>query len=287
MKLSIITPTYNEDCTRQVCQLLEQLPDNCEIIVGDDGSTDENIRQQNRTIATMPHCRFWESPENIGRAAMRNRLVNMSEGEWILSLDAGAEITSGDFIEQYIRATETRHEDVFIGGVIFPEDGEPQHSLRCRYERSYRRNRDAGKVSVTLKTGNCLIRKELLTKFPFDENIRKYGHEDMLLGMRFKKAGYTMCYFPSSVIISKYDRNSDYLAKMHEANLVLYEHRKELARESKLLQTVSKMDRLHLTPLIHLWHRLTRSLIEKQLCGKNPSIFLFQLWKLGDYCTLK
>lgn len=283
MILSILIPTFNEPCTRQVQQLLEQLPEECEIVVADDGSTDENTKATNRAIASLPHCRLWEAPNNMGRAAIRNRLVAMAEGEWLLSLDASTEIIDKDFLAQYLRAIETRSEDVFVGGVVYPDECAVPYRLRWTYERYYRQNKERGKDQrVVLKTGNCLIRRKALQEVPFNERITRYGYEDSLLGEELLRRGYTMCNFPTRVLIRKFDRNEDYLRKMHESNRVLREYATELRNSSLLLQTADKVKRLHLTWLLRLWHRFSHRLAEQQLCSAHPSMILFQLWRLGD-----
>lgn len=288
MKLSIIIPTYNEACTRQVQQLLRQLPPDCEIIVGDDGSTDDKIKELNRQIATMPHCRLWEAPQNLGRSGIRNRLVSMAEGDWILSLDAGVEIIDDTFLSKYFKATEERSEDVFIGGVVYPQECKKGYRLRWKYERYYRKKRNAKTDScISLKTGNCLIRRKILQEIPFDENIRKYGYEDLLVGKKITDKGYTMCNFPTSVLINSWDSDKRFLEKTREALTVLKEKRQEVQNSVELLKVATKLERLHLTPLLRLLHHVLHNLIERQLCSGNPSIMLFQLWKLCCFFTLK
>ena len=63
--LSILIPTYNFDCSVFVQALSNQaeaLHVPYEIIVCDDGSTDETSKIGNRTINACPNCRFIELP---------------------------------------------------------------------------------------------------------------------------------------------------------------------------------------------------------------------------------
>ena len=285
MKLSILIPTFNETCVKQVEQILEQLPEGCEIIVADDGSTDEGVKATNRAIVSLPHCRLWEAPVNMGRAAIRNRLVGMAKGEWVLLLDAAIEIGEPDFLVHYLHATESGTEDVFVGAVIYPDECEVPYRLRWKYEREYRRGVDSGKDRrVCLRTCNCLIRRKALLEVPLDESIKWYGYEDTLLGEELLRRGYTMRNVPFRVLVRKLDRNKVFLKKMHEANLVLRAHASSLQASSRLLQTFAKAERLHLVWAIRLGHKLLHRLVEHQLCSERPSITLFQLWRLGDYC---
>ena len=86
MKLSVLIPTYNYDCSHLVHQLLEQLPQNgdAEVIVGDDCSTEP--------LSSLSGCRIYRPDHNLGRAAIRNALAREAKGEWLLFIDADAEV---------------------------------------------------------------------------------------------------------------------------------------------------------------------------------------------------
>ena len=79
MKLSILIPTYNFDPRKLVQDLQAQLPEDAEILVGDDSP-----------------------PHNIGRAARRNALAREAKGEWLLFIDADAEVRSTSFLADYL-----------------------------------------------------------------------------------------------------------------------------------------------------------------------------------------
>ena len=83
MKLSILIPTYNYDCSHLVLQLLEQLPEDAEIIVGDDCSA-EAIQ----LTTTDERVHIYRPEHNLGRASIRNRLAKEAKGEWLLFIDS-------------------------------------------------------------------------------------------------------------------------------------------------------------------------------------------------------
>ena len=110
MKLSILIPTYNYDCSQLVQQLQQQLPEDAEILVGDDSP-----------------------PHNLGRAARRNALAREAKGEWLLFIDADAQVRSSHFIADYLAASEQAQ--VVCGGTgNLPECPRPQARLRYDYE---------------------------------------------------------------------------------------------------------------------------------------------------------
>ena len=133
MKLSVLIPTYNNDCTGLVRQLLLQLPPEGELIVGDDCSTDSAINAKNREIEKLPGCRIFWANHNMGRAAIRNALAREAKGEWLLFIDADAEVRSESFIANYLTMTEEAQ--VICGGTgNLPRCPRPAARLRYDYE---------------------------------------------------------------------------------------------------------------------------------------------------------
>lgn len=94
-KISIIVPVYNTEKYLQQClqSLLDQTYSNLEIIVVNDGSTDnsENII----TDFAMKDCRIREiKQKNSGLSAARNKGLENAEGDYVIFVD------SDDWIDQ-------------------------------------------------------------------------------------------------------------------------------------------------------------------------------------------
>lgn len=144
--LSILIPTYNYDCTHLVKDLqqqAEQIGINYEIIVADDASPITIYRERNREIDTLPHCRFIELPENVGRARIRNRLADEAQYTWLLFMDADAEVISPTFIIKYLHAV-TDTTAVICGGLCHADNlPSPEVSLRYAYEKRADKQRAA------------------------------------------------------------------------------------------------------------------------------------------------
>ena len=87
-QLSILIPTYNEDCTSQATELQRYAASidglQYEILVSDDASTSLEIVQKNAQIESMDHCRLLHQSSNIGRASNRNSLVKQARYDWLL-----------------------------------------------------------------------------------------------------------------------------------------------------------------------------------------------------------
>ena len=101
MDLSILIPAYNQSCLELVRSLQQQCRAegaSYEIVVADDGSTDETARRENASVGELEGCRAIMQPQNCGRAATRNLLVRESRGDHLLFIDSDARVVSQAFI---------------------------------------------------------------------------------------------------------------------------------------------------------------------------------------------
>ena len=188
-ELSILIPTYNDDCVSLVTGLQQQaesLHIDYEVLVADDGSTDVAVKISNRAINQLPHCRFVERPENVGRAAIRNFLASQARYAWLLFIDGDMVLTHPDYLRQYLNVmlTPSLRLTVAYGGLsiaplqpgnlrsMYEHAAAPEHTLERRQQFPYH----------DFHTANFLIPRQLMLQHPFDERFRHYGYEDVLFG---------------------------------------------------------------------------------------------------------
>ncbi|MGL4561446.1 MAG: glycosyltransferase family 2 protein [Brevinema sp.] len=117
-KLSIIMPFYNEEelivtSVKTVVETLRKWSWNFEIILSDDGSTDQslNVLQECQTI---PEFKLISSPRNYGKGRALVTGYEISEGDYILFLDADLEL-SIQHLPYFIQKMIQQDSDIIIG----------------------------------------------------------------------------------------------------------------------------------------------------------------------------
>ena len=97
-RLSLIIPAYNcaEYLDETLMSVLSQLPDDCELIVVDDGSADETPDMLRSYAAENNGIRI-ALKENGGVSSARNTGLDMAEGEWIAFMDCDDVLKDGFF----------------------------------------------------------------------------------------------------------------------------------------------------------------------------------------------
>ena len=106
MQISVIVTTYNRpDALTRVLEGLSiqtQLPD--EVIVADDGSTDETrqVAKAFSTGAVMPVVHLWQADYGFRVAAIRNKAIEKANGPYIVFLDGDC-IPDPSFIQDHGR----------------------------------------------------------------------------------------------------------------------------------------------------------------------------------------
>ena len=110
MKLSVIIPTYNRAdrlphaIESVLCQQLPKDLDSLQLIVVDDGSTDNTAAMM---ALRFPDVSFIEQP-NSGVSAARNRGLREASGEWIALLDSDDEWLPKKLLRQFEILSESQ-----------------------------------------------------------------------------------------------------------------------------------------------------------------------------------
>ena len=288
--ISILIPTYNHVCVELVSTLQQQasqLPINYEIIVADDGSTIASTIQANRAINDYTNSRYIERPKNAGRAAIRNYLAEKASQPWLLFIDSDMVVRRPDFLRQYVDTPD--EQAVWDGGICIGGNASLlKKNLRYQYERANEQLHTVGRRQQQpyrdFHTANFMAPKQLMTEHPFDLRFRHYGYEDVLFGMTLESHRIPIHHLDNPLSFEVFEENEQFRNKTEEGLRTLYTFRHELKDGSRLLQRMEYLG--WILPLLRLFHHATKKL-ERRILLRHPSLFLFSLYRLGYYVTLK
>lgn len=287
MMLSVLIPTHEHVCYRLVADLHSQCEEcdiDYEIIVLEDGGRDQVAHIANLKINELLHCRYERRANNVGRAAIRNSLADMSCGEWLLFIDSDAQVVRSDYVLRYVAAAREGHQLV-CGGIIHRDTPpEPDKMLRWHYERDYERK--VGRVSPQLRTFNFMVSRPLFMRVRFDESFRTYGWEDLLFGVMMREGGADVYGIDNPLLNDEIESSSRFLEKTRESLRTLHGHAALLERHTRVGRVAAECRKRHVDGLIRCVFRMGRYLMERNLMSRNPDLRLFAFYKLAYYLSL-
>ena len=294
-ELSILIPTKDYVCTRLIKELVKQataIQDLIfEVIVADDGSESKETIIENKIINQFPHCKYIIRETNVGRSSIRNFLASQAQYPQLLFLDSDVYLPTPLFLRQYIEIIDSA--SVVYGGTIndnnknkwkgnlrykYEKDSENKHDLKHRQASPYR----------SFCTPNFLINKEVILNHPFDESIKAYGYEDVILGRTLEQHGIIIQHIDNPILICEFEDNKTYLNKIKMALTTLFYNQNKVQNHSQLVVAMNLIKRLHLTDVVSSFFLLAQNKIEKQLIySKNPSLLLLKLYKVGFFISIQ
>lgn len=254
-----------------------------EICCFDDGST-HAFKKMHRDMPPLANVRYEEMPKNLGRAAIRNRLGEAAQYDWLLFLDCDAGLVSASFIKKYLEAI--REGAVVYGGRCYNEV--PPADPKLLFHWKYGREREQATVQQRQKspwhgfmTNNFMIQKRVFLAIGFHEELTQYGHEDTLFGMELAQRQVPIIHLdnpmehlglePAAVFLQKTDQALENLAFLM---------RQGIAVDTKLLRYFSKVQHFGIAGLMARFFPLVRPLFYHQITSYSPNLALFDLYKL-------
>lgn len=190
--ISVIIPLYNKEAIieRTLRSVLSQDYDDYEVVIVDDGSTDNSLEICKHELPRICHELSKKidivsiiQQENGGPSKARNTGVKHAKGEWIVFLDADDELTEGAL--QYFHDITKQYPDADIidcGGYIrngdrltlryHPLEGKVKNPLRAFYYRK-----------IAPGCGHSIFKTSFVRQYPYDERMRRFEDCDILLRM--------------------------------------------------------------------------------------------------------
>ena len=289
--ISILIPCYNYNAY----DLVSRLEKDCltlgivfEIISIDDASF-STLNEVNQKINMLTNCKFFESKKNIGRVANRQLLSQKAQYKWLLYIDVDVKPLNDNFIKVYVNEIKKGFEVVFGG---FNYKNIESNNLRYLFGKSREdvqsviRNKNPYKYIIS---SNFLVKKVIFDKINKNININGYGM-DYFFGALLKENLVSINHIDNEVTHYGLDDNSKFLAKTKEALENLhYLNTNKLINKNDI--TILKYYRLFnffgLKKIISKLINIYSKSIESNLKGSNPSLFVFDLYRLSYLCSLK
>lgn len=192
--VSIIMPAYNSAATisESIVSVLSQSHRDVELVIVDDGSTDETADICRRHAAQDNRVRLI-SQSNRGVSAARNTGIKAANGVYVAFLDAD-DLWEKEKIKQQMDSVRTHTGSIVLTGMIrFSGDGDARRFLTTtdpppfldqgRYARQILnlRNHEMGSFGTALVPKYCLDET-----FLFDERLRTSEDWDLWLRLAFR-----------------------------------------------------------------------------------------------------
>lgn len=285
--LSVLIACYNQRVEELVLSLWQQgkaLNRPFEIVVHENG-VDAAIQQEMlAAFAGKEEIRYAIQRSANSRSASRNWMAKQARYPYMLFLDGDAAVVDQQFLTRYIQCLPS--ESVWVGGTAYRAHPPEQDRLlrwtygKAREERVYLGSK--GK-SAGFSSFNFLMPRSAFEKVQFDETITAYGHEDSLLGQQLTEAGISISDLHNPLYHEGLDENEEFLAKSAQAVRTLAQlvRQGKLGEEIKLYRIYQLLRQWQLTGVMRQLLFKSRKLMERQLCGRRPSMLVFDLWKLG------
>lgn len=289
--LSILIPTFQFHVT----PLVEELAQQCrkcaidfEILVVNDGGKNIELQAKNKIIETIENCLYFEKESNDGLSFCRNYLIQKAKYPNLLMLDDDMFPEHENYIQNYVPYLNQSIE-VVCGGMYIQKNDIQKNDLRYLYGKAVEsqsakiRNQNPYQC---VYFSNTLVKKQIFDKLGFDEEIKTYGYEDLLLVSQLRIKKVMVLHIDNALLHQCHDTSEIYLKKTQTAtnNLAqLYVSQKLSANDARLIHAFETLEKYHLTKIYQWFFQTFRHKIRQNLLGSNPDLFQFNLYKLGIF----
>jgi glycosyltransferase involved in cell wall biosynthesis len=193
-RLSVVVPAFQASASIERCLAAlarQTLPaEQYEVIVVDDGSTDDTVDRASRCGARVVRL-----VRNHGPAQARNAGVAVARGEIVVFTDSDCEPTRG-----FLEALSSPLEDTCVaatkGAYLSNQRGFVARFVQLEYESRYRHTAAQSSVDFIDTYAACYRRADLVRLGGFDPRFRVC--EDQELSFRLAEAGLNMRFVPDA-----------------------------------------------------------------------------------------
>ncbi len=177
---SVIVAVYNGEAYLSECldSLMAQTLDGVEVIVADDGSTDETPQLLVQYAARYANIHIVTLDSNHGQAYARNQALNLASGQYICYLDAD-DWYSPDALSQAVDVYQRYPlTDCVLFDVVMWHSADRQYSLPM-LPFDMMSGREAFEKSLSWDIhGVYMARRQLYERYPYDDTCRAYSDDN-------------------------------------------------------------------------------------------------------------
>jgi len=228
--VSIIVPVFNELATTIACLLsiaaAAEAGLSFEVIVANDASTDATAA----VLASVPHLKLLNQPENLGFLRNCNTAAKLARGETILFLNNDTQVSPG-----WLSALSAALDEPGVGAVgpriVYPNGVLQEAGNRIRrggsvemigLNDSPENPRWGFARDVDYVSGACLmLRRALFHELGgFADDLAPAYCEDLDLCLRVRARGLRILYTPDAEILHHLSKSSDGLSRDYKHGLI-------------------------------------------------------------------
>lgn len=276
MKISVIITNWNglDLLKKNLEQVIKMSPEAEEIIITDDASSDKSIIYIKELQKKYSKLKLITNKDNLGFGKNSNNAISKSKGDLVVMLNS-------DILphQDYIKNALKHFSDPNLFGVGFSELGH-ENWARIFWKNGYLQHEpgtDIRKTHITawLSGGGSIIRKNIFQKLGgFDKVYEPFYSEDLDLGFRAWKSGYTLLWEPECVVEHHHESTMSKFSKgllnyVKERNRLLSTWRNITDQKLILLNKIALIGRVLSGPN---YIKIIRA-AKKQIKKSKPPIF--------------
>lgn len=214
--ISIVMPAYNAEkyIEQAIDSVINQTYDNWELIVLDDGSSDNTKAIIVRKAEKDYRIHFYENAVNMGVSATRNRGVKVANGEWIAFLDSD-DAWENEKLEKQVQFLN-EHENARIiftaSSFINEENKKANYILHVPTQVGFKELLKQNVISCS----SALVQKKYLEKYAMPGDKL---HEDYTVWLKILEDGSQAYGIDEPLLIYRISSNSKSGNKINAAKM--------------------------------------------------------------------
>ncbi len=292
--ITVAIPTYNYNVyplVREAHKQLDKTGVPYEILVYDDAST--QTFDTTDLLLTLSNVVYKKMPANLGRLALRYQMASEARYDWVLFMDADMFPKDRFFMAKLLKTIENKTADVYFGGIDVPANPpSPQKILRWKYGKERESLpldiRQKNPYKSLISGSICFNKNIFLTEAQVLLPLKKYGL-DAYFSYLLKKHDRTVVHYQNPATHLGFEDNPIFIKKTEEA-LQTYNYliSKKLMPTDYIKVTSYGQNFKKWTPSFvrQKLYRLIKPLLCRNLLSRNPSLFVFDIYKLLYYSQI-